>query len=53
MATKQRYKCGKCGFGWTPRTAEIPRRCPYCSKSDSIETPTADSKFTDVDDLLN
>jgi len=48
----QRYKCSRCNFAWTPKGAELPRRCPYCSKSDGIETPNADAKFSEIDDLL-
>jgi len=49
---KQRYKCGKCGFAWSPRTDEIPRRCPFCGKSEYLEMPNANTNFIEVDDLL-
>jgi len=48
----QRYKCGKCGFAWTPKTDEIPRRCAYCGRSDYLEMPNANTNFIEVDDLL-
>ncbi|MBU2523234.1 MAG: hypothetical protein KKE23_03010 [Nanoarchaeota archaeon] len=48
----QGYRCGRCKFAWTPKTDEIPRRCPYCGRSDSLELPNANTNFIEVDDLL-
>ncbi len=50
---QQKYKCEKCGFSWTPRTSEIPKRCPYCGRTDSLTVPSSEAFFRDIEDLLS
>jgi len=48
---KKKYKCDNCGYGFQSELE--PRRCPYCSKENTVTLQMSDDEaLTNIDDFL-